>query len=115
MLKTHGLDIFFEMVILSAVAGCRKPGGAIFEAATRAMGVEPKVSAYVGDRPSRDVAGPQAAGWGMTVILENARACQELLADSTAQPDALVGCLSELPGLFLPRRAFSTMDQNPLF
>lgn len=59
----------FEAVVVSDAVGWRKPRAAIFEAAFRRMGVDPRECLFVGDRPEIDVAG--ARGVGMDVAWLN--------------------------------------------
>ena len=73
-LEEYGLADYFQTVILSSTFGRRKPDPLIFLEATRQVGVSPARSAYVGDRPTRDVVGPRRAGFAMTIIINNPRA-----------------------------------------
>jgi FMN phosphatase YigB (HAD superfamily) len=50
--------------VLSCEVGKRKPHPAIYEAATRALGVEPAECVFVGDRRYEDVRGPSEQGMG---------------------------------------------------
>jgi HAD superfamily hydrolase (TIGR01549 family) len=68
-LKTDGLSQYFKTVVLSSNFGLRKPDPYIFLEAARLAGVEPAKCAYVGDNPSRDIAGARQAHFGMVVIL----------------------------------------------
>lgn len=70
-LVEYGLEEYFSVVILSATSGHRKPGTKIFELATDQLGVASERSAYVGDRPSRDILGAKRAGFAMTVLIND--------------------------------------------
>ena len=61
-LRYDGLLGFFEVVASSDQVGWRKPHHALFEHALHAMGVTPRESALVGDRPEADVRGARALG-----------------------------------------------------
>jgi len=77
-----------------------KPHPAIFLEATRRAGVNPARSAYVGDRISRDVAGPRRAGFAMAIIIENPRARQEAQDYSLFKAAVVIQELSELLDIF---------------
>lgn len=99
-LEEYGLAEYFKTVVLSCAFGRRKPDPAIFWEATRQLGVSPARSAYVGDRPTRDVAGPRQAGFALTIIIDNPRARKEAQADSPPEPDKVIRELSELLDIF---------------
>lgn len=69
MLEETGLTSLFSTVILSAAYGKRKPDPALFIAAARQAGVDPRACAYVGDRPSRDLLGSRQANYGECTII----------------------------------------------
>ncbi len=100
-LKEHGLTECFPTILLSCVFGRRKPDPEIFREAARQAGVEPKECAYVGDRPSRDVAGPRWAGYAMTIILADSPFV-EVATDPFLQADAIIRDLSKLLEYFAP-------------
>jgi HAD superfamily hydrolase (TIGR01509 family) len=101
-LETDGLSQYFKAVILSSVFGRRKPDPYIFLEAARVAEVEPAKCAYIGDNPSRDIAGARQAGFGMVVILLEQ---QTLLKESPGKykPDGIIGNFSELLNMFYPR------------
>lgn len=57
--KIDGLDIrrFLDVVLISELAGVRKPDPRIFAAALTRLGVDPASAAYVGDNPEVDIIG----------------------------------------------------------
>lgn len=57
-----GLSPAVDAVVISAVAGVRKPDPGIFRVALDALGVRPEEAVHVGDLPEEDVAGALAAG-----------------------------------------------------
>jgi len=63
LLKRYGLAEEVRPVLLSSLAGLRKPHPAIFLAATGLAGVTAAESLYVGDTYSRDIQGAFAAGF----------------------------------------------------
>lgn len=105
-LREYGLSECFSTVILSCVSGHRKPDPELFWEATRQSGVRPERSAYLGDRPSRDVVGPRRAKFAMTIIFGDSSHGER--ADDTAiKPDAIIHSLGELLDLFPPRHISS--------
>jgi putative hydrolase of the HAD superfamily len=62
--KIDGLGIrrYLDVVVISEVAGVRKPDPRIFATALRQLGVEPVNAAYVGDNPEVDVIGAKSSG-----------------------------------------------------
>lgn len=66
VLKEYGVRDYFQDVTLSSVTGYRKPHENIFKVALCQVQSSPANCAYVGDTFSRDVIGPQKAGFGMT-------------------------------------------------
>lgn len=101
-LKEYGLAEYFETVVLSCTFGRRKPDPTIFWEAARRLDVSPAKSAYVGDRPTRDVVGPRWAGFALAIIIDNPRAHKELQTDSVPEPDIMIHKLSELLNIFPP-------------
>ncbi len=64
ILGGFGLLNRLEALVISAEVGVEKPSPAIFRAAEEACGgLPPESLALVGDNPTDDVAGAQAAGW----------------------------------------------------
>ena len=57
-----GLAPSIGVAIDSTVVGCKKPDARIFRAALDALGAAPREAVFVGDSPSRDMAGARALG-----------------------------------------------------
>jgi FMN phosphatase YigB (HAD superfamily) len=57
-----GLAPSLGVAIDSTVVGCKKPDARIFRAALDALGAAPEEAVFVGDSPSRDMAGARALG-----------------------------------------------------
>lgn len=70
VLRTYGLQDTFDVVIVSADVGWRKPRPEIFEQAFRRMGLDPAEAVFVGDTPEVDVAGAQAV-WMHVIWLDH--------------------------------------------
>lgn len=66
MLEGYGIRNYFCDVTLSSVTGYRKPHPNIFLVSLNELQEKAESCAYVGDTYSRDVIGPQKAGFGMT-------------------------------------------------
>jgi HAD superfamily hydrolase (TIGR01549 family) len=104
LLKELEITGCFETVILSTVAGKRKPDPTILLDAARRMGVEPERCAYIGDRIDRDVAAARQAGFSKAIILRDPRqpgAMEPNVPDLV--PDQTIQNLRELLELFPPR------------
>ena len=65
-------------------------------------GVEPGRCAYVGDQPSRDVAGCKRAGFALSIIIESG-APMAVSQDELLKPDFTIHRLSELLDIFQSR------------
>jgi HAD superfamily hydrolase (TIGR01549 family) len=102
-LKDDGLSQYFKAVVLSSNFGRRKPDPYIFLEAARVAGVEPAKCAYVGDNPSRDIAGAREAGYGMIVILLEQETLAKEAPSGKNRPDGIIGQFSELLNMFYPR------------
>jgi len=62
LLRELQLDIYFDSIVISAEAGAQKPEARIFEMAAAQLKTSPSAMLHIGDSPSEDVAGAQAAG-----------------------------------------------------
>ena len=71
LVRALGLAPYISTVITSAQVGYRKPHPKIYEAATSAMGANPKESLFVGDSFEADIAG--AARYGFQTVLVDRR------------------------------------------
>jgi HAD superfamily hydrolase (TIGR01549 family) len=105
-LKELHLTGCFDIVVLSAVVGKRKPDPAILLNATRRMGIAPEKCAYIGDRIDRDVAAACKAGFSKAVILRDPRQVK-LEKDDNAHlvPDHVITNLTGLLEVFPQRPA----------
>ncbi len=102
-LKADGLAEYFKAVVLSSDFGRRKPDPYIYLEGTRLVGIAPEKCAYVGDNPSRDIAGARQAGFGMVVILLEQETLDKEAPSAKNRPDGIIGEFSELLNLFFPR------------
>jgi HAD superfamily hydrolase (TIGR01509 family) len=102
-LEQLGLSPYFETVVLSGTFGRRKPDISIFLEAVRRMGVSASRSAYVGDKPTRDITGPREAGFALTIIFKEPGAAPADPTWATLVPDYVIHNLSELLTIFPSR------------
>lgn len=111
-LKALRISGCFDVVILSAVVGKRKPDPAILQNAAERMGISPEKCAYIGDQPKRDVAAARNAGFSKTVILSDPEKQGIVHADDPALlPDHKIGNLEELLNIFPPREPVQPAQQ----
>jgi len=104
VLEKLGVSDYFGTVVLSTTFGWRKPDPSIFLEATRRLGVPPDRSAYVGDRPDRDVIGARQAGFAMTIIIRESENTLLERSDASLTPDHIIRSLGELLAIFPPIR-----------
>jgi HAD superfamily hydrolase (TIGR01549 family) len=102
-IEENGLGRFFEVVVLSAVCGARKPAPKIFWEAAAGLGLPPGQCAYLGNKSANDVAGPRRAGFGLAVLVRPAGAAPGAGENPAGEPDLIIHELSELLDLFPPR------------
>ncbi|MFC3110276.1 HAD family hydrolase [Undibacterium arcticum] len=94
-LATIGLAHHFQVSIAAHQFGCAKPDREIFHAACDLLHVAPVEAVYVGDDPTRDIAGAQGAGL-RAVWLNRADLLPQRGLPPHVNPDAVVSNLFEL-------------------
>jgi putative hydrolase of the HAD superfamily len=62
LLKTSGIDRFFDVVVVSAAVNKRKPASEIFKSTLNLIGVSASETVFVGDTIDADIEGAKAAG-----------------------------------------------------
>lgn len=72
LLTSLRLSDYFEMIVVSVEAGVPKPARAIFDQASRLLGLKPGSILHVGDSVEEDVAGARSAGL-QAVLLDRKR------------------------------------------
>ena len=87
-----GLAERLDFVVFSQDHGVEKPDRRIFEIAERAAGVPPGDIIHVGDSPSDDVRGAQAAGWRAALLSRDHPPHEPDL-----RPDLRISSLADLP------------------
>lgn len=91
LLEIHGLDKFFDVVVVSATVNKRKPSPEIFQQALEKLGVGAAETVFVGDTVDADIKG--AKDMGMKTIFIERRVQKE--AEQVC-PDQIIKSLSEL-------------------
>lgn len=101
-LAEHGLDRWFETVVVSADVGHVKPHPRLFELAVSSMNVRPEAALYIGDNWLGDIQG--AKRFGMKAAWIRQYIPYEDFPENPGdhQPDLVVSHLSELAGLAHP-------------
>jgi FMN phosphatase YigB (HAD superfamily) len=69
----------------------------------RLAGVDAEKCAYVGDNPSRDIAGARQAGYGTNIILLESETLTKEPPRGTEKPDAIIRECKDLLTIFPPR------------
>ncbi len=99
-LEKDGLAQYFKSVVLSSVLGIRKPDPAIYDHAAREIGVSPENCAYIGDNLNRDVTGTHAAGFGLSVIINQPEKLAQIEVTEDNQPNVVLHNFEDLLTLF---------------
>ena len=73
LLGRLGLDRFFQTIVISVEAGCRKPDTAIFRRAAKQLGLPTGSILHVGDSLTEDVDGADAAGMRSVLLARNGK------------------------------------------
>ncbi len=100
ILKSLGLDEYMEVMVLSTTFGKRKPDPSLFWHAAKSLLVDPARCAYVGDQPSRDVAGSRSAGFAEVVLIHWPEKGHKKIQDPHLPPDYTIRNLKELLKIF---------------
>ena len=100
LVEKFGIQSYLDFVLTSADCSYRKPHPRIFELALSNWGYLPDEIAMVGDRLDADISG--ARPLGIYTIWIKRRAARKA-APGSAQPDAIVNTLGEIPALLRDR------------
>lgn len=92
LLKTAGINGFFDVVVISGAINKRKPHPEIFKSALSMLGVSAEETAFVGDTIDADVEGAKAAGMKSIYIERRPQKPSEKF-----HPDQTIRSLNELP------------------
>ena len=91
LLKAHGLDGLFDLVVVSAAVNKRKPSPEIFKNAMKMLGVSASETVFVGDTMDADVEGAKAVGVKAVYIQ------RRIEKETRFRPDVTIKSLGELP------------------
>jgi putative hydrolase of the HAD superfamily len=97
-LQMLGLDRVFEVTVLSAHFGYRKPDARLFEAALEKMQLSREEVVYVGDSTDRDMIGAANAGIAAVWIRRDGRHGAETPPPGVTELPDLTGLLQLFPG-----------------
>lgn len=92
LLKAAGIDMLFDVIVVSAAVNKRKPSPEIFTGALKMLGVSAAESVFVGDTIDADIEGPKAVGMNTIYIERRVQKASEKFC-----PDQTIKSLSELP------------------
>ncbi len=104
-MRQHGLEEFFETVVVSCDVGYMKPHPRIFEVALERLGVEAGECLMVGDNLRADVEGPKTLGmkaaWRRPLAAQepSEATADEVEVTGPVKPDFTIDEIAELLGL----------------
>lgn len=93
-LRKTGINNFFNIVLVSADVGWRKPHPKIFEEALKRLQVKAEEAVYIGDSPDEDIKGAKQIGI-KTIHVSSQFYSPEALLNSMQNPDATAKNLCE--------------------
>jgi len=99
LIDNNDLRKYFEIVVISADEGIRKPDPRIFEDTLAKMGVKPEDAIMVGDTLPADILGAKNVGMRSIWITRRADRPENSEAMGSIQPDYEIADLSSLVGL----------------
>lgn len=96
LLKTGGVDRFFDVIVVSGAVNRRKPHEEIFKSTLKLMNLKADETVFVGDTIDADIEGAKAIGMSAIYIERRSqKASQKYL------PDRTIKRLSQLPAALL--------------
>ncbi|MBA4384372.1 MAG: hypothetical protein C0410_06525 [Anaerolinea sp.] len=99
LIDNHQLRQYFEIVVISAEEGIRKPDPRIFSKTLKKLGVKPENAIMVGDTLPADVLGAQNSGVKSVWITRRANRPENNDVLESIQPDYAISDLSSLVSL----------------
>ena len=99
LIDNHNLRKYFEIAIISAEEGIRKPDPQIFLRTLNRMGVKPENAVMVGDTLPADILGAQRSGVRSIWVTRRANRPENNEVRDVIQPDFSVPDLTSLIGL----------------
>lgn len=101
LIDRHDLRHFFELILVSAAVGLRKPHPYIFQIALDHWEADPRQTAMVGDTLGADILGANRLGIASIWITRRADTPENRDHEATIRPTAVISALEELPDLLL--------------
>lgn len=94
LLAGYHISHYFDAFVFSDEIGCAKPSDAVFEAATKALGVTSSEMVHIGDRELKDIKGPHAVGARaiLCTVVKNR-------GSQSTEADAVCGDFFDLPAI----------------
>ena len=111
-LAEHGLDQWFEVVVVSADVGHVKPHPKLFDLAVSSMNVRREATLYVGDNWLGDIQGAKRFGMKAAWVRQYIPYEDFPQNPGDHQPDLVIDHLSELAGLTEPKPAATDQEQH---
>jgi putative hydrolase of the HAD superfamily len=99
LVDNHGLRKYFDVVVISAEEGIRKPDPQIFVGALQRLNVKPQNAIMVGDTLSADILGAKRSGMRSVWITKRANRPENNGAIAEIQPDYIIPDLTSMVGL----------------
>ncbi len=99
-LKKGEIWKYINALSMSSVKKNRKPLPDMFLEIAEKLKVNPCNCVYVGDAPNRDVAGPRAAGYALSILLKEDPEFEIESLPPEYKPDMLISSLEELLDIF---------------
>jgi len=99
LIDQNSLRPFFEIILVSAEVGFRKPHPRIFQMALDHWNARPDQAMMVGDTPGADILGANRAGMVSVWITRRAQRFGRDGREDSILPEAVISTLSELPTL----------------
>lgn len=99
-LKNAEIWKYVSALSMSSITYIRKPLPDMFLDIAKKLNVDPVNCVYVGDAPNRDMAGPKAAGYGMSILLKNDHDFTLTSLPDEQKPDLVITSLNKLLNIF---------------
>ena len=107
LIRTHHLESYFSVTLISSIVGYRKPHEQIFNIALRACPNKAKEDIYmVGDLLTTDVIGGNQTGINTIWLSKYAELADEKEIDPIAKPDLILSDLKQLSCWFSEKYGF---------
>ncbi len=113
LLKEWGMDLYFQVIILSEEVGIRKPDTRIFKLALEQAGIRADKAVYVGDRCENDILPANFLGMRTVRILTGfGKYASE---DDKWKSEWVISSLQELPTILEPKENDTECSQSSFF